>query len=38
MDEAVARFATAYAEQTDRDHDALSKAAKGKRIAVARTA
>jgi len=38
MDEAVARFAAAYAGQTDRDHDALVKAAKQKRIPVARTA
>ena len=38
MDEAVARFAVAYAGQTDRDHDALVKAAKQKRIPVARTA
>jgi len=38
MDEAVARFAMTYAGQTDRDHDALVKAAKAKRIPVARTA
>jgi hypothetical protein len=37
MDEAVARFAAAYAEQTDRDHDALVNAAKAKRISVAET-
>jgi len=36
MDEAVARFAAAYAEQTVRDHDALVKAAKNKRIRVAK--
>jgi uncharacterized protein (DUF2252 family) len=36
MDEAVARFATAYADQTERDHDALSQAAKARRIQVAR--
>jgi uncharacterized protein (DUF2252 family) len=36
MDEAVARFAAAYAEQTDRDHDALVKAAKNKRVPVAK--
>jgi uncharacterized protein (DUF2252 family) len=36
MDEAVARFAAAYADQTDRDHDALVKAAKSKRIPVAK--
>jgi uncharacterized protein (DUF2252 family) len=35
MDEAVARFAFAYAKQTDRDHNALVKAAREKRIAVA---
>jgi uncharacterized protein (DUF2252 family) len=38
MDEAVARFAFAYAEQTDRDYDALAKAAKEKRIPVAKGA
>jgi len=38
MDEAVARFAVAYAEQTDRDYDALVKAAKVKRIRVAKVA
>jgi uncharacterized protein (DUF2252 family) len=38
MDEAVARFAFAYAEQTDRDYDALKRAAKQKRIQVAKTA
>ena len=37
MDDAVARFAFAYAEQTDRDYDALKKAAKQKRIQVAKT-
>ena len=36
MDQAVARFAAAYAEQTDRDYDALVKAAKVKRIRVAK--
>jgi hypothetical protein len=36
MDEAVTRFA--YADQTDRDYDALAKAAKHKRIQVARGA
>ena len=36
MDEAVARFAMAYAEQTERDYDALAKAAKEKRIPVAK--
>jgi uncharacterized protein (DUF2252 family) len=34
MDEAVARFASAYAKQTDRDYDALVKAAREKRITV----
>jgi uncharacterized protein (DUF2252 family) len=38
MDEAVARFAIAYAEQTDIDYDALVKAAKEKRIRVAKAA
>jgi hypothetical protein len=38
MDEAVARFTVACAEQTERDHDALVKAAKAKRVKVARTA
>ena len=33
--EAIAGFAAAYAEQTDRDYDALVKAAKEKRIRVA---
>jgi uncharacterized protein (DUF2252 family) len=37
MDEAVAGFAAAYADQTDRDYDALVKAAKAKRIPVAKT-
>jgi uncharacterized protein (DUF2252 family) len=36
MDEAVARFAAAYAEQTDRDYDALVKAARSKRVPVAK--
>jgi hypothetical protein len=36
MDEAVASFAAAYAEQTDRDHAALVKAAKARRIPVAK--
>ena len=38
MDDAIARFAFAYAEQTDRDYDALKKAAKSKRIQVAKPA
>jgi uncharacterized protein (DUF2252 family) len=37
MDDAVARFAFAYSEQTDRDHEALARAAKQKRIKVAKT-
>ncbi len=36
MEDAVARFAMAYAEQTDRDYEALVKAAKSKRIPVAK--
>lgn len=36
MDEAVTRFAFAYADQTDRDYNALAKAAKEKRIHVAK--
>ena len=35
MDDAVGRFAMAYAEQTERDYDALVKAAKATRIPVA---
>lgn len=35
MDEAVAKFAMAYSDQTDRDHEALSKAARSNRIQVA---
>jgi len=35
MDEAIARFAFTYAEQTERDFDALAKAARAKRIRVA---
>ena len=38
MDDAVARFAFAYAEQNDRDYDALKRAAKSKRIPVAKKA
>jgi hypothetical protein len=38
MDEAVTRFATAYADQTDRDHAALVAAARAKRIPVAKVA
>jgi uncharacterized protein (DUF2252 family) len=37
MEEAIARFAAAYAEQTVRDYDTLSRAAKEKRISVAET-
>ena len=36
MDDAVGRFAMAYAEQTESDYDALVKAAKAKRIPVAK--
>lgn len=36
MDDAVARFAVTYAEQTERDHDALARAAREKRIPVAK--
>ena len=36
MDEAIARFAFAYADQTERDYGALVKAAKEKRIPVAK--
>ena len=38
MDDAVTRFAFAYAEQTERDYDALVKAAGAKRIQVAKAA
>jgi hypothetical protein len=38
MDEALTSFATAYADQTDRDFEALAKAAKEKRIRVANPA
>ena len=36
MDDAIASFAAAYAGQTDRDYAALAKAARGKRIPVAK--
>ncbi len=36
MDDAIARFAFAYAEQTDRDYESFEKAAKQKRIQVAK--
>jgi len=36
MDEAIAQFAFAYADQTERDFDTLVKAAKAKRIPVAK--
>jgi len=36
LDEAVARFAVAYADQTERDHAALEKAARARRIPVAK--
>jgi len=35
LDEALTRFAFAYAEQNDRDYDTLKRAAKSKRIKVA---
>ena len=38
LDEALARFAFAYADQNERDFDALNKAAKAKRIPVAQGA
>jgi hypothetical protein len=36
MDDAVTRFAVAYAEQTERDYEALVAAARSKRIPVAK--
>ncbi len=38
MDDAVARFAESYADQNERDYNALVKAAKTKRIPVAKVA
>lgn len=38
LDDAIARFALAYANQTDRDHAALDKARRSGRIAVAPSA
>jgi uncharacterized protein (DUF2252 family) len=38
MDDAIAHFAAAYAAQTARDHEALARAARAKRIRVARAA
>ena len=38
MDDAVARFAEGYAQQNDRDYNALVKAAKSKRVPVAKVA
>ena len=35
MDEAIFRFASAYADQTERDHKALTTAARQGRIPVA---
>jgi uncharacterized protein (DUF2252 family) len=35
LDEAMVRFATAYADQTEKDHEALTAAAKSGRITVA---
>jgi uncharacterized protein (DUF2252 family) len=37
LDEAVTRFAVAYAEQNDRDYEAFTKAVRQKRIHVAKT-
>jgi uncharacterized protein (DUF2252 family) len=37
LDEAVTRFAMAYAKQNERDYDVFAKAAKSKRIRVAKT-
>lgn len=36
LDEAIARFASAYADQTERDYETLGKAARSRRIRVAR--
>jgi hypothetical protein len=36
MDQAIARFSFAYATQTERDYDALVKAARARRIEVAK--
>src|SRR5262249_36123294 len=36
LDEAMARFARLYADQTERDHSALERAAKSKQLRVAR--
>ncbi len=38
MDEAIARFAESYAKQNERDYDALVRAAKSKRVPVAKVA
>ncbi|MEA2800129.1 MAG: hypothetical protein QOG78_3612 [Rhodospirillaceae bacterium] len=35
LDDAIARFALAYARQTDEDHEALDKARRSGRIRVA---
>jgi hypothetical protein len=35
LDESIARFALAYADQTERDHEALTRAARQGRIQVA---
>jgi Uncharacterized protein conserved in bacteria (DUF2252) len=37
LDEAIGKFAVAYSRQTDRDHEALDKARRSGRIAVAAT-
>jgi uncharacterized protein (DUF2252 family) len=38
LDDAIARFAFAYAEQNDHDYDALKRAARSRRIKVAKSA
>jgi hypothetical protein len=35
IDEAIVKFAEAYADRTERDHELMAKAAKSKKIAVA---
>jgi hypothetical protein len=36
LDDALAKFSLAYADQTERDYDLLAKAAKSRRIKVAK--
>jgi Uncharacterized protein conserved in bacteria (DUF2252) len=36
LDDALVNFAVAYADQTERDYDAVRRAARAKRIRVAR--